>query len=838
MGHGGSKERYKNAVKKLSSLELENIEGVFNEISTKREDGTRHVELSLINRQDFAERFRLPGFIAERLFHAFDRNENGTIDLEEFIGGIALCLHGTVKDKCRLLFHIFNLAEDGGVSRDELTAVLLSSLESAQTILENVEDAEQPEEGGGADKLIETVTRIVSDAFETCNVSKTGKLSAKEFENWLYRNPKIMDNVFGWQCPSPEEGQWMNDSSPEPSPCSSPSHIKMRNTSEPDDSVQSVEIQGVPADNNRTLSDLFSSPTVTSGDIEGHNFFDSIIAPTSNDPFSEVIQQTDPAMSRMSSELVEPLSELQSVCEPPEPPLEPLLLNTKDALQEESQLWQSEEDVPALAPMQSQPVKAFDDPLNVAKSLQSSHTKPSSLELHLRQNPKPSSAPPTPDGEWVRSKQTEAERRNSAWICNPQTNQFLVTIGSGMLNPADVDQRFLTSPGLVIEGPQLDPIKELLTKFMGEQEVETRKPLSVDSVPLDESGLRELLGAQCWRAALEFTTRFLTAHGQGFDQKGQRALHTHKTLQVWFCRIALLFKLQMFSTAEVELEAFGSFTQPDLFYEFYPDTYPGRKGSMVPFSMRILQAELPQYMGRPRDALDNLYELQRNCAKVVKNLRENLMEDGSHGEMTDENRMAAIELWVSREVRVLYSIGNCFLGMKNYSLAVTVFESIIKKDPSSSFSLMSGIGRIYLQLGDLETAQSYFKLVESKATGDPKSLSSVVMNKGLMALSAGSFDEAHRHFIAATKLDPYNSVAVNNVAVCLLFLGKLKEALAMLEKIIWKDPTTNLQEGLLFNLCTIYELESSYSLQKKQKLLEMVAKHRGDGFNISCLKIP
>ena len=33
------------------------------------------------------------------------------------------------------------------------------------------------------------------------------------------------------------------------------------------------------------------------------------------------------------------------------------------------------------------------------------------------------------------------------------------------------------------------------------------------------------------------------------------------------------------------------------------------------------------------------------------------------------------------------------------------------------------------QLGDLETAQSYFKHVESKATGDPNSLSSVVMNK-------------------------------------------------------------------------------------------------------------
>ena len=38
--------------------------------------------------------------------------------------------------------------------------------------------------------------------------------------------------------------------------------------------------------------------------------------------------------------------------------------------------------------------------------------------------------------------------------------------------------------------------------------------------------------SQCWRAALEFTTRFLTAHGQGVGQTGQRALHTHKTLQV------------------------------------------------------------------------------------------------------------------------------------------------------------------------------------------------------------------------------------------------------------------------------------------------------------------
>ena len=34
----------------------------------------------------------------------------------------------------------------------------------------------------------------------------------------------------------------------------------------------------------------------------------------------------------------------------------------------------------------------------------------------------------------------------------------------------------------------------------------------------------------------------------------------------------------------------------------------------------------------------------------------------------------------------------------------------------------------------------------------------VLLSRGLLALSAGLFDEAHRHFIASTKLDPNNSV--------------------------------------------------------------------------------
>lgn len=78
---------------------------------------------------------------------------------------------------------------------------------------------------------------------------------------------------------------------------------------------------------------------------------------------------------------------------------------------------------------------------------------------------------------------------------------------------------------------------------------------------------------------------------------------------------------------------------------------------------------------------------------------------------------------------------------------------------------------------------------------------------------------------------------MNNLAVCYLYMGKLKESLATLEGMIQSDPAKNLHEGVLFNLCTLYELESSRASQKKAALLEMVSQHKGDSFPVASLKL-
>ncbi len=69
-------------------------------------------------------------------------------------------------------------------------------------------------------------------------------------------------------------------------------------------------------------------------------------------------------------------------------------------------------------------------------------------------------------------------------------------------------------------------------------------------------------------------------------------------------------KLRLFKEAESELTQFGSFfNMPEFFYEFHASVYPGRKGSMIPFGLRILAAELPQFLGKTEESITNLYHL-------------------------------------------------------------------------------------------------------------------------------------------------------------------------------------------------------------------------------------
>ncbi|XP_062252783.1 trafficking protein particle complex subunit 12 [Platichthys flesus] len=435
---------------------------------------------------------------------------------------------------------------------------------------------------------------------------------------------------------------------------------------------------------------------------------------------------------------------------------------------------------------------------------------------------------------------SEVDRRHDAWQPSEETRKVLISVATQQFSPAFVETSKLTMPGLKFDNLQGDAVKDLMLRFLGEQAAMKRQVLNSNSVEQSFTGLKQLITSKNWRAAVDLTGRLLTAHGQGYGKAGQPTSHTTDSLQLWFVRLALLIKLNLFQNAELEFEPFGNLDHPDLYYEYYPTVYPGRRGSMLPFSMRLLHAELPQYLAKPQEALDRLHTLKTVCLAIVENLEKGLAEDGTMITLTPENRQASLKLWQSRLSRVMYSMANCLLLMKDYVLAVETYSSIIQYEPHQRVQLLSGIGRIFLQIGDVQTAEGYFQDVERacQMKGSQSShITCMLMNRAFVHLSQNNYGEAHASFTEVLKIDPKNPVANNNAAVCLLYLGHLKESLGQLEGLVQQDPALYLHESVLFNLTTMYELESSRSTQKKQALLEAVACREGDSFNTQCLKL-
>nr|KAF6430434.1 trafficking protein particle complex 12 [Molossus molossus] len=179
------------------------------------------------------------------------------------------------------------------------------------------------------------------------------------------------------------------------------------------------------------------------------------------------------------------------------------------------------------------------------------------------------------------------------------------------------------------------------------------------------------------------------------------------------------------------------------------------------------------------------------------------------------------------------------LSSQDYVLAVDAYRCVIQACPEQEPQLLSGIGRIFLQIGDIKTAEKYFQDVEKVAqTLDGlQGKSMVLMNRAFLHLGQNDFAGAHRFFTEVLRIDPANAVAHNNAAVCLLYLGQLKASLRQLEAMVQQGPAHSLHESVLFNLSTMYELESSRSAQKKQALLQAVAGSEGDSFNTQCLKL-
>lgn len=110
---------------------------------------------------------------------------------------------------------------------------------------------------------------------------------------------------------------------------------------------------------------------------------------------------------------------------------------------------------------------------------------------------------------------SDSDRRHDAWIPSQKTREILVAMVTSDQGSYTPDSDSVTRPGVLLEEDQVyiflntqnisfreirlinihkvDPVKELVIRYMGEQEAQKRQFPTVDTVSQDENGLRVLL---------------------------------------------------------------------------------------------------------------------------------------------------------------------------------------------------------------------------------------------------------------------------------------------------------------------------------------------------------
>ncbi|KAI8093705.1 uncharacterized protein BX664DRAFT_330357 [Halteromyces radiatus] len=348
--------------------------------------------------------------------------------------------------------------------------------------------------------------------------------------------------------------------------------------------------------------------------------------------------------------------------------------------------------------------------------------------------------------------------------------------------------------------PITDAFTELLERYIPPDQRPERQQQQQPLIHLDDKpeGLMTMVMNNHWRAVARYARQKLV------ETSPQDA---DTILQLWYVRLLALYQLQLYQLASAEFEKLTDLLQQP-------------KDDKVPFDMRVLWAILPFKLQHPLITLERLSTLAIQC---------------QHQQSPQ------------REYQVYLILATKLIQMQDYHAAANTLKAVLRKvmsmDPlsSSRLDLFSSLGRLYLQLGDLITAEQMYK--ELERIEQPSSLlqETIKTNKAFLHMAKGEWTLAEQILDQVVQQNNENLTAMNNLAVCLVYTGKLSKAMALLDGMIKQHPVSAGTSPItLMNLCTLYELrfDGAGLIGKKVQLTKDISRWVGDSFQPQCVKLP
>jgi len=172
-----SKDQYINQLIKSTRLPREEVILLMNryERLCKKEEGKLHrIEF----RDELNRSFNITDdILMDRVFKAFDKKSCGTLRQEDYVIGIAKFLNGTVDEQVQMAFDVYDLNNDGYISREEMFQLLKFSLVKAPT-------EEDP------DELVKELVEII---MKKLDYDHDGRVSLQDFRGAVSEEKLLLE---------------------------------------------------------------------------------------------------------------------------------------------------------------------------------------------------------------------------------------------------------------------------------------------------------------------------------------------------------------------------------------------------------------------------------------------------------------------------------------------------------------------------------------------------------------------------------------------------------------------------------------------------------------------
>ncbi|OJD32442.1 tetratricopeptide repeat protein 15 [Diplodia corticola] len=339
--------------------------------------------------------------------------------------------------------------------------------------------------------------------------------------------------------------------------------------------------------------------------------------------------------------------------------------------------------------------------------------------------------------------------------------------------------------------------------------------LSASHQPPPSASLRDLLDGGHYRSAAIAAAKALVTNTTPADHA--------RIFSLFYVRLACLTLLNQHALAAAEAKLLG-----DLASAFYRNPLTG--SHIVPWELRVLSVRLMGLgYGDWRRGVMGYYELAREARiEAIK----------SHDPNSKQIWKGRLRELAIRVANALIEMGECEGAARHLAGLVRADsgtdEAIAAEEKADSASLSPESARLksmealtWIKVGDIDAAKRCVAASPSPAPHTPSAGDAPPPAdplNALVAMAEADYPTALTIWDMLAAESPDDPMVTQNRAVCLLYVGRIADARALLEDLIDHGENSSYAfHALTFNLSTIYELCTERSRERKLELVDKVS---------------